>query len=104
MRLPALLFVAMSGSALLGAAGYAALPTSPALERLAAFGEVIRSDAMRNVFQADLPIRIEFVRDDLYRVSGARCLLDMRRVLQPRPPGLVGPADYRMEEVARRCD
>jgi hypothetical protein len=104
MRLPALLLAAASGIALLGAAGYAALPTSPAMERLSAFGQVIRSDATREVFQADLPIRIEFVRDDLYRVSGARCLLDLRRVLQPRPPGLVGPADYRMEEVARRCD
>jgi hypothetical protein len=104
MRLPALLLAVACGIAMLGAAGYAALPTSPAMERRAAFGEVIRSDAMRDAFQADLPIRIEFVRDDLYRVSGARCLLDMRRVLQPRPPGLVGPADYRMEEVARRCD
>jgi hypothetical protein len=103
MRLPALALAA-AGGALMGAAAYAAIPTSPSSERLAALRAVVSHAALADAFRSDPPTRIEFVRENLYRVSGARCVLDLQLVWQRQPQGLVGPGTFEMQEVARRCD
>jgi hypothetical protein len=104
MRLPALVLLAAAGGAVLGAAGYAAIPISPTEQRMREFDAVISTAALYETFREDVPTRIEFVRQNLYRVSGARCMLDLQLVWQPRPPGLVGPGTFEMQEAARRCD
>jgi hypothetical protein len=107
MRLPALVVLAAAaaaGGAVLGAAGYAAIPTSPTQQRMREFNAVISSAVLYETFRPDVPTRIEFVRQNLYRVSGARCVLDLQLVWQPQPQGLVGPGTFEMQEAARRCD
>ena len=47
--------------------------------------------------------RIEFVREDLYRVSGARCRVDLALVSVPPPPGLVGGLQFEMRIADRGC-
>jgi len=102
MRLPAVLLAAAAGAAFLGPAGFAALP--PTAQRLAEFRAVIGNATVAEVFRSDEITRIELVRQNLYRVSGARCVLDFELVWQPQPPGLVGPGTFELREAARRCD
>ena len=104
MRMSMFVLLAATGGAVLGAAAHAALPLTSTQQRMMEFGAAIRSAALYETFQQDIPTRIEFVRQNLYRVSGARCVLDLQLVWQPQPRGLVGPGTFEMQEAARRCD
>lgn len=101
MRVPILVLAA---AVLPGPAGFAALPTQPGTQRLAELRAVVGHPALAETFTSDAIARIELVRPNYFRVSGARCVLDLQLVWQPQPRGLVGPGTFEMQEAARRCD
>ncbi len=92
---------------ILATAAVLALPASAALpppyQRLAEFRAVISHPEIASALGADLITRIEYVREDLYRVSGARCRLDLAIVTTPGTPGLVGPRQFEVRATDRSC-
>ena len=88
-------------AALLALPASAALP--PAYQRLAEFRAVINHPALGTAMEGDLVTRIEYLRHDLYRVSGARCRVDIGIVTTPSPPGLVGPRQFELRTLDHSC-
>ncbi|MET1112819.1 MAG: hypothetical protein ABWX67_14970 [Allosphingosinicella sp.] len=73
----------------------AAVPASAALppnyQRVAELKAVLADPRVGGAFPMEAPVeRVEYVRPDLYRVSGGRCHLDVAIVDLPTPPGVVG--------------
>ena len=100
MPLPRLLIV-LATAAILALPAPAALP--PPHQRLAEFRAVINHPEIASALGGDLLTRIEYVREDLYRVSGTRCRLDLAIVTTPGPPGLVGPRQFEVRATDRSC-
>lgn len=100
MRLPNLL-PALLTAAILALPASAALP--PTAQRLVEFRAVINHPEIGSAMAGDPITRIEYLRDDLYRVSGARCRIDLAIVTLPSPPGLVGPRRFEVRTVDHAC-
>ena len=88
-------------AAILALPASAALP--PAAQRLSEFRAVLNHPEIGSALGNDPITRIEFVRDDLYRVSGTRCRIDLAIVGVPSPPGLVGPRQFEVRTADRSC-
>ncbi|MBW6397754.1 hypothetical protein KPL78_07865 [Roseomonas sp. HJA6] len=101
MRLPRPL-PALLSAAILALPASAALP--PTAQRLVEFRAVINHPDIGMAMGGDPITRIDYVRDDLYRVSGARCRIDLAIVGVPSPPGLVGPRQFEVRTVDRACN
>lgn len=80
---------------------WAALP--PNYQRIAELQAILASPAVVETFKVDQPIdRIEFVKADLYRVTGGACHVDVAIVDKPgekRP----GPRQFTVKIVAKAC-
>ena len=100
MPLPRPLMV-LATAAILALPASAALP--PPHQRLAEFRAVINHPEIASALGGDLLTRIEYVREDLYRVSGTRCRLDLAIVTTPSPPGPVGPRQFEVRATDRSC-
>ena len=100
MRLPRPLPLLLT-VALLALPASAALP--PTYQRLAEFRAVINHPALGTMLEGDLVTRIEYLRNDLYRVSGARCQVDIAIIGTPSPPGLVGPRQFELRTLDHSC-
>lgn len=89
------------------AVALAALPAQAALppqfQRLAEFRAVLAHPGVTGAFAYNEPIeRVEYVRPDLYRVSGGRCHLDVSIVSLPMPRAMVGGRRFEARPAARR--
>lgn len=100
MPLPRPLTV-LATAAVLALPASAALP--PTYQRLAEFRAVIDHPEIASAFGGDLVTRIEYLREDLYRVSGTRCRLDLAIVTLPNPSGLLGPRRFEVRATDRSC-
>ena len=82
-------FLVLGVPALVAVPASAALP--PNYQRVAELKAVLADPKVGGAFPIEAPIeRIEYVRPDLYRVSGGRCRLDVAIVDLPTPPGVAG--------------
>ena len=100
MRLPhplPLLLIA----AILTLPASAALP--PTAQRLVEFRAVINHPEIGIAMAGEPVMRIEYIREDLFRVSGTRCRIDLAIVTVPSAPGLVGPRQFEVRTVDRAC-
>lgn len=75
-----------------GAAAWAALP--PAYQRAAEFKAIAESATVAGAFDGAPIEKIEFLEEDLYRVTAGRCHLDVAIVSKPLDEGLVGPRQF----------
>ncbi|HET9638688.1 MAG TPA: hypothetical protein VFP12_05740 [Allosphingosinicella sp.] len=86
----------------------AAVPVSAALppnyQRVAELKAVLADPKVGGAFPMEAPIeRVEYVRPDLYRVSGGRCRLDVAIVDLPTPPGVVGGRRFAVRPGSLAC-
>jgi hypothetical protein len=80
----------------------AALP--PQYQRLAELKAVLDAPGVGAAFGIDSPIeRVEYVRTDLYRVSGGACRLDVAIVGLAMPNGMVGPRRFSVKPGRKTC-
>ena len=101
MRLPVRLF-ALAVPALAAAPASAALP--PNYQRVAELKAVLADPRVGGAFPIDAPIeRVEYVRPDLYRVSGGRCRLDVAIVDLPTPPDVAGGRRFAVRPGRMAC-
>jgi hypothetical protein len=88
-------------------AGLAAFPAAAALppqhQRIAELRAIIADPRVVGAFGATAIDRIEYVRSDLYRVSGGGCRLDVAIVGLPTPDGMVGPRRFQVKAGRRVC-
>ncbi len=89
----------------LGAA-LAAMPASAALapryQRLAELQRVLADAGVGGAFESPIE-RVEYVRRDLYRVSGGGCRLDVAIVDLPTPPDIAGPRRFAVKPDRKLC-
>lgn len=91
----------------LGAA-LAAMPASAALpphyQRIAELKAVLADPGVGAAFGIDAPIeRVEYVKADLYRVSGGGCRLDVAIVDLPTPDDVAGGRRFRVRTGPKSC-
>ena len=100
MRLP---FIASA----CGLALFAAMPAQAALapnyQRLAELRAVLDLPAVGSAFGIEPIDRIDYVANDLYRLSAGRCTLDVRIVGLPMPRGMVGARRFEARAGRRVC-
>src|SRR5688572_18017278 len=94
--------------AVAGAAALASVPAQAALppqyQRLAELRAVLAHPGVTGAFGVADPIdRVEYVRPDLYRVTGGRCQLDVRIIGLPMPRGMVGGRRFEARPGRRVC-
>lgn len=92
----------------LGAAALAAVPATAALppnyQRLAELRAVLDHPAVGGAFGMDGPVeRVEYVRPDLYRVSGGGCRMDVAIHGLPMPRGMAGPRRFEVRPWKKVC-
>lgn len=84
------------------APAFAALP--PQYQRLAELKAVLADPRVGAAFDIAAPIdRVEYVRLDLYRVSGGGCRLDVAIVDLPAPSGVSGPRRFGVRPGRKMC-
>lgn len=80
----------------------AALP--PQYQRAAELKAIIDNDDIPAAFPGGTPIdRVEYVSNDLYRVTAGKCSLEVKIVDQPMPEGLVGPRRFELSVGKVEC-
>ena len=95
--------------ALIGAVGSAvvSLPASAALppkyQRIAELRAVLEHQGVVRALGDALITRVEFVRNDLYRVHAGGCHVDAAIVGLPIPPGMVGGRRFEVRPGRRVC-
>ena len=100
MRLP--LTLAACGLACL-AATPAQSALAPNYQRLAELRAVLDLPAVGSAFGIEPIDRIDYVANDLYRLSAGRCTLDVRIVGLPMPRGMVGARRFEARAGRRVC-
>lgn len=99
---PLLGLFALAVPALAAVPASAALP--PNYQRVAELKAVLADPKVGGAFPMEAPIeRVEYVRPDLYRVSGGRCRLDVAIVDLPMPPGVVGGRRFAVRPGPLAC-
>ena len=98
----------LAPAALAAALILAAVPASAALppnyQRLAELRAVLNHPAVGREFGMDGPVeRIEYIRHDLYRVSGGRCRMDVAIVSLPMPRRVAGPRRFEARPGKKVC-
>ncbi len=92
--------------AALGLAAAWAAPASAALppnyQRAAELRAVLDHPGVAAALEAPVD-RIEFVKDDLYRVTAGACRMDVAIVELPTPPGVAGPRRFRAKPGRKTC-
>lgn len=96
--------------ALLSAAGLgflAPLPASAALppkyQRLAELRAVLEHVGIQAALGEGLVDRVEYVRNDLYRVHAGRCHVEAAIIGLPTPRGISGPRRFEVRPGGRVC-
>jgi hypothetical protein len=88
------------------AAALAATPASAALapryQRIVELQRVLGDAGVGGVFESPIE-RVEYVRRDLYRVSGGGCRLDVAIVDLPTPPDISGPRRFAVKPGRKLC-
>jgi hypothetical protein len=88
-------------------AGLAAVPAAAALppqyQRLAELRAIIADPGVVGAFGGAPIDRIEYVRSDLYRVSGGGCRIEVAIVGLPTPGGMVGPRRFEVKAGRKAC-
>ena len=98
----ALRFIVAGALTLTAGTAFAALP--PNYQRAAELKAVLDHPDVVGAFPVTAPIsRIEYVREDLYRVTGGRCQLDAAIVTKPSRPGMVGPRQFEVRPGRLLC-
>ncbi len=85
------------------AASPAAAALAPNYQRLAELRAVIEHPGVNAVLQDATIDRVEYVRQDLYRVTAGRCHVDVAIVGIPLPRGTVGPRRFEVRPGRRVC-
>jgi hypothetical protein len=84
----------------------AAMPASAALhpryQRIAELQRVLGDAGVGGVFESPIE-RVEYVRRDLYRVSGGGCRMDVAIVDLPTPPDIVGGRRFTVKPGRKLC-
>lgn len=87
--------------------GVAAVPAAAALppqyQRIAELRAIVADPGVAGAFGGTPIERIEYVRSDLYRVSGGACRLDVAIVGLPIPGGMVGPRRFEVKAGRKVC-
>ena len=95
--------IALAATALATVPAIAALP--PNYQRLAELRAVLNHPAVGSAFGMDNPVeRVEYVRPDLYRVSGGRCRMDVAIHGLPMPRGMAGPRRFEARPGKKVCN
>ena len=89
------------------AAALAAVPAAAALapnhQRIAELRAVLGHAEVANAFGGAPIERIEYVREDLYRVSAGRCRLDVAIIGLPTPRDVSGPRRFEVRPGRKLC-
>jgi len=89
----------------LGAA-VAAMPASaelhPRYQRIAELKAVLSHVGVGGAFESPIE-RVEYVRRDLYRVSGGNCRMDVAIVDLPTPPDVAGGRRFAVKPGRKLC-
>ena len=94
--------IAFCAAALAAMPAMAALP--PNYQRIAELRAVLDHPAVGREFGMDGPVeRVEYVRADLYRVSGGRCRMDVAIVSLPMPRNVAGPRRFEARPGRKVC-
>ena len=101
--MPSPLHLIVAGALILTAGtAFAALP--PNYQRAAEFKAVADNPEVAGAFPVTAPMsRIEYLREDVYRVTGGRCHLDATIVTMPQPAGMVGPRRFEVRPGKLIC-
>lgn len=98
-----LLLLAATGASLFAAAAPASAALPPKYQRLAELRAVLENPAIQNALGEGLIDRVQYVRNDLYRVHSGRCHVDARIVGLPLPSGMVGARRFEVQAGRRVC-
>jgi hypothetical protein len=82
-------------------AASAALP--PQYQRLAELRAVLAHGEVARAFGSTPIDRVEYVRNDLYRVTAGRCHLDVAIIGLPMPRGVAGPRRFEARPGQKVC-
>lgn len=101
LRQRSITLAGIAACALAASPASAALP--PQYQRLAELRAVLAHGEVARAFGSTPIDRIEYIRNDLYRVTAGRCRLDVAIVGLPMPRGVAGPRRFEARPGQKVC-
>lgn len=77
---------------------------APNYQRLAEFQAILANPKVIAAFPVSQPIeKVEYVQNDIYRITAGACHIDVKIVSLPNKTGMVGPRQFAVEAGKPIC-